>query len=121
MERLYLEYGGRGRLTLLDYQALGRIKGSIEAAVERALSAADADLGRLQRQYLLAKDKKTAHELVNIIGQRIGVGGVMVSVFPDPAFGWSATIITAPSAASGAQAMLEQIVQELRTEFELKT
>jgi formylglycine-generating enzyme required for sulfatase activity len=43
LERLFLEYGGRGRLTLADYEALGRIKGSIEAAVERALKAADID------------------------------------------------------------------------------
>jgi formylglycine-generating enzyme required for sulfatase activity len=43
LERLFLEYGGRGRLALGDYEALGRIKGSIEAAIERALKAADAD------------------------------------------------------------------------------
>lgn len=43
LERLYLEYGGRGRLTIADYDALGRIKGSIEAAVERAFQAADGD------------------------------------------------------------------------------
>jgi formylglycine-generating enzyme required for sulfatase activity len=43
LERLYLEYSGRGNLRLVDYEALGRIKGSIEAAVERALAAADAD------------------------------------------------------------------------------
>ncbi len=43
LERLYLEYGGRGLLTLADYDALGRIRGSIEAAVERAMTAADAD------------------------------------------------------------------------------
>jgi formylglycine-generating enzyme required for sulfatase activity len=43
LERLYLEYGGRGNLRLTDYQRLGGIKGSIEAAVERALTAADAD------------------------------------------------------------------------------
>jgi hypothetical protein len=43
LERLYLEYGARGRLTLKDYDALGRIKGSIEAAVERAFRAADSD------------------------------------------------------------------------------
>jgi hypothetical protein len=43
LERLYLEYGGRGRLTLRDYDALGRIKGSIEAAAERAFRAADND------------------------------------------------------------------------------
>jgi plasmid maintenance system antidote protein VapI len=78
-----------------------------------------AIVGRLQRQYLLAKDKKTAHELADIIGQRIGVGGVMISVYPDPDFGWNATLITGPSAAIGAQSILEQIVQELRTEFEL--
>lgn len=43
LERLYLEYGGDGRLTLSDYVALGRIKGSIEAAVARALTEADKD------------------------------------------------------------------------------
>ncbi len=43
LERLYLEYGGRGRLMLKDYDALGRIKGSIEAAIERAFRAADND------------------------------------------------------------------------------
>jgi formylglycine-generating enzyme required for sulfatase activity len=43
LERLYLEFGARGRLTLDDYKQLGGIKGSIEAAVERALKAADGD------------------------------------------------------------------------------
>jgi WD40 repeat protein len=43
MERLYLEYGDDGDLTLSEYEELGRIRGSIEAAVERALKAADSD------------------------------------------------------------------------------
>ncbi len=43
LERLYLEHGTQGRLTLAKYRSLGGIKGSIEAAVERALKAADAD------------------------------------------------------------------------------
>ena len=43
LERLYLEYGGSGRLTLRNYETLGRIKGSIEAAVERAFRGADSD------------------------------------------------------------------------------
>ena len=43
LERLYLEYVGRCRLTLKDYDALGRIKGSIEAAIERPFQAADND------------------------------------------------------------------------------
>jgi formylglycine-generating enzyme required for sulfatase activity len=43
LERLYGEYHARGSLRLAHYEALGRIKGSIEAAVERALKSADAD------------------------------------------------------------------------------
>lgn len=39
MERLYLENGGTGRLTVTDYRNLGGIKGSIEEAVEQALTA----------------------------------------------------------------------------------
>ena len=43
LERLYGEYDAGGNLKLADYDALGRVKGSIEAAVERAFKAADAD------------------------------------------------------------------------------
>jgi formylglycine-generating enzyme required for sulfatase activity len=43
LERLYLQNKGAGALTKADYEALGGIKGSIEAAVERAFTKADAD------------------------------------------------------------------------------
>jgi formylglycine-generating enzyme required for sulfatase activity len=43
LERLYGEYHSGGDLKLSQYETLGRVKGSIEAAVERALQAADAD------------------------------------------------------------------------------
>jgi formylglycine-generating enzyme required for sulfatase activity len=43
LERLYAEHGGDGDLTAAEYRSLGGIMGSIEAAVERALKAADAD------------------------------------------------------------------------------
>jgi formylglycine-generating enzyme required for sulfatase activity/tetratricopeptide (TPR) repeat protein len=43
LERLYGEYHASGSLKLAHYVALGRIKGSIEEAVERALQAASAD------------------------------------------------------------------------------
>jgi formylglycine-generating enzyme required for sulfatase activity len=43
LERLYLEYGWCGQLKLADYQSLKGIKGSIEAAVERAFKEADND------------------------------------------------------------------------------
>jgi formylglycine-generating enzyme required for sulfatase activity len=43
LERLYDEYHAGGRLKLEHYTMLGGVKGSIEAAVERAMKAADAD------------------------------------------------------------------------------
>ncbi len=43
LERLYVEHGGDGELTVEKYKSLGGIKGSIEAAIERAFKAADAD------------------------------------------------------------------------------
>jgi CHAT domain-containing protein len=44
LEQLYLDYGrGSGALTAADYDAFGGIGGAIEAAVERALKAADND------------------------------------------------------------------------------
>jgi tetratricopeptide (TPR) repeat protein len=43
LERLYREEGGDGDLKLSEYEELGRVKGSIESAVERALKAADSD------------------------------------------------------------------------------
>lgn len=41
LERLYLEYGGSGRLSLQHYRELGGVRGSIEAAVAAALADAD--------------------------------------------------------------------------------
>jgi formylglycine-generating enzyme required for sulfatase activity len=43
LERLYGEYGATRHLKLEHYEKLGRIEGAIEAAVERAFRAADAD------------------------------------------------------------------------------
>jgi formylglycine-generating enzyme required for sulfatase activity len=43
LERLYGDYHTGGALKLSHYNELGRVKGSIEAAVEQALKAADAD------------------------------------------------------------------------------
>jgi hypothetical protein len=43
LERLYEEYGAKPQLTAEQYVKLGGVKGSIEAAVERAFKAADVD------------------------------------------------------------------------------
>jgi formylglycine-generating enzyme required for sulfatase activity/S1-C subfamily serine protease len=44
LERLYEEYNATGRLTVDHYETLGRISGSIEAAIERAFKVADSDV-----------------------------------------------------------------------------
>ncbi|MBE0693493.1 MAG: toll/interleukin-1 receptor domain-containing protein, partial [Aquamicrobium sp.] len=41
--RLFDEHGGDGDLTLAEYESMGRIAGSVEAAVQRAFTRADAD------------------------------------------------------------------------------
>lgn len=43
LERLYDEYHAGGHLKLEHYEQLGRVQGSIEAAVERTFKAADAE------------------------------------------------------------------------------
>lgn len=59
LERLYLEYGGDGDIRLSEYRQLGGIKGSIDAAVEGGLQAADTDPAvprdRTARQALLRR------------------------------------------------------------------
>jgi formylglycine-generating enzyme required for sulfatase activity len=59
LERLYVEHGGDGDLTVAEYLSLGGITGSIEAAVERAFKAADVDpaipRNRLARLTLLRR------------------------------------------------------------------
>lgn len=49
LERLYHEHGDDGDLRLDEYEALGRIQGSIDAAVARVMRAADAD-SRIPRE-----------------------------------------------------------------------
>lgn len=43
LERLYMEFGADGHLRLDEYESLGALNGSIEAAVSNAFEAADAD------------------------------------------------------------------------------
>src|SRR5205085_2209963 len=49
LEQLHLDYGATGALRVGDYEAFGGIRGAIEAAVERALKAADND-ARIPRE-----------------------------------------------------------------------
>jgi WD40 repeat protein len=59
LERLYVEHGGDGQLTLADYNALGGVQGSIEAAVAEAFAYPDTapriPAGAAEREALLKR------------------------------------------------------------------
>lgn len=59
LERLYADFGGDGDLKLSEYREFGGISGSIDAAVQGAFRAADADLsvpsGEHERHELLRR------------------------------------------------------------------
>jgi WD40 repeat protein len=59
LERLYLEYGSKGSLSLEDYNKMGGIKGAIDAAVEKAFQDAENDPrlpnDREQQKHLLRR------------------------------------------------------------------
>jgi formylglycine-generating enzyme required for sulfatase activity len=71
LERLYSDYGATGHLKLEHYEKLGRIEGSIEAAVERVFTAADTDSK-------VPKDKQTRLALL-----RRGMIPWLVGIDPD--------------------------------------
>jgi hypothetical protein len=76
--------------------------------------------GRLEAKYNLSKDRKTASELERMISKRLDLGGTFIKVHSDPAYGWHATVVTAPAQAIAVQQTVEQIAAELRTEFDLE-
>jgi hypothetical protein len=68
----------------------------------------------------MQKEKKTAQELADMIGQRLNIGGVFIAVHKDPAYGWHPTIMTRPVDAINCQTLVEEIAKDLRTKYELK-
>jgi hypothetical protein len=70
--------------------------------------------------YGMGKEEKTDAELEDMILQRLVIGGVFVSVRPDPILGWRPTVVTAPKHARNAQELADKIAAELRKKFTLK-
>ena len=68
----------------------------------------------------MVKEAKTDAELEDMILQRLLIGGVFVSVRPDPILGWRPTVVTAPKHNKNAQELADKIAAELRKKFALK-
>jgi hypothetical protein len=67
----------------------------------------------------VAKQRKTAQQLAEIIAGKIGVDGVYVRIREDHSEGWCPTIVSAPSNELGFQRRAEEIAQRLRFEYDL--
>ena len=69
----------------------------------------------------MAKQSKTARELKDIVAARLGVGDMFLAVNKDRIDGWRATVVTTlqPTNRKQYQASVDQIVAELRNEYEL--
>ena len=72
-------------------------------------------------QEAVEREPKTDAELEDMILQRLVIGGVFVSVRPDPVLGWRPTVVTAPKHTRNAQELADKIAAELRKKFTLKT
>jgi hypothetical protein len=69
----------------------------------------------------LQKEKRTAHELADMITAKLDVGGarMRVDVYPDPVYGWHPTVLTTPDLGVQAQLAAEHHAAELRAKYDL--
>jgi hypothetical protein len=67
----------------------------------------------------MAKDKKSARELADMIAARMQVEAGLVSVHKDPAYGWAVNVFSGPARVVGDQHLAEQIAAELREQYDL--
>ena len=68
----------------------------------------------------MAKEKKSACELADMVAARMIIGPGLVSVYEDASYGWAVNVYTGPSQLFGDQVMAEQIAAELRERYDLK-
>jgi hypothetical protein len=67
----------------------------------------------------MAREKKSARELAEMIAARMKIEAGLVSVHKDPAYGWAVNVFTGPSRLFGDQPLAEQIAAELREQYDL--
>jgi hypothetical protein len=68
----------------------------------------------------MAKERKTAHQLSDMIVSAIGIGQVHVNVRKDHAYGWQPTVVSSPGDSIGYQRRVDEIANRLRFQFDLR-
>jgi hypothetical protein len=68
----------------------------------------------------MAKERKTADQLSDMIVSAIGIGQVYVNVRKDHAYGWQPTVVSSPGDSIGFQRRVDEIANRLRFQFDLR-
>lgn len=69
----------------------------------------------------MPKEPRTAKQLAAIIREKLAMPGAQIDVSPDANLGWSVTVDFRAGAPAETAIRLEQLVQELRELYGLKT
>ena len=68
----------------------------------------------------MARERKTAQELAELITDKVGVRDLYVRVRKDHAYGWEPTVEDAPGDLIGFQRRVEEIAHRLRMQYDLR-
>jgi hypothetical protein len=102
---------------------IARVGGEIVPGSAAWVSSAEVDPeGRMiNPTRLLQKEKRTAHELADMITAKLDVGGarIRIDIYPDPVYGWHPTVSTIPDLAVQTQRAAEYHAADLRAKYDL--
>jgi hypothetical protein len=68
----------------------------------------------------MARERKTAQELADLIAEKIGVRELFIRVRKDHAYGWEPTVEEAPGDIIGFQRRAEEIANRMRLQYDLR-
>jgi hypothetical protein len=67
----------------------------------------------------MARERRTAQELADMIVEKIGVHDLQIRVRKDHAYGWEPTVEESPGDLIGYQRRAEEIANRLRMQYDL--
>lgn len=68
----------------------------------------------------MAREKRSAEELAQIVVEHLGIEGVGVTVLADTVYGWNEFAMTAPDTEPHIHAKMQRAVEQLRTQYEIQ-
>ena len=68
----------------------------------------------------MAREKRTAEELADIVVAHLGIEGLSVKVLADDVYGWNGFAMAAPDTEPDIHAKMQRAVEELRGQYEIQ-